>query len=93
MIEFVQGAPYITLLMLAIWVATFGALTHLTYGVQSYTALMAGITFVVVVIPCIFAPEQYNELAMARVNCTFIGVAVITLPSSLFTPHADRNFV
>ncbi|MGH8812418.1 MAG: hypothetical protein ACREXO_10450, partial [Advenella sp.] len=32
MIHFIQGAPYAALLMLALWVAVFGALTHLLYG-------------------------------------------------------------
>lgn len=77
--------------MLALWVAVFGALTHLLYGVQSYAALMAGITAVVVVIPCMFAPENYMQLALARVECTFIGVLMITLSSALLTPNADRD--
>jgi len=91
MIHFIQDAPYASLLMLALWVAVFGALTHLLYGVQSYAALMAGITAVVVVIPCMFAPENYIQLALARVECTFIGVVMITLSSALFTPNADRD--
>ncbi|PJX27632.1 hypothetical protein CAP48_00065 [Advenella sp. S44] len=91
MIHFIQDAPYAALLMLALWVAVFGALTHLLYGVQSYAMLMAGITAVVVVIPCLFAPENYMQLALARVECTFIGVIMITLSSALFTPNADRD--
>lgn len=91
MIQFVQDAPYATLLMLSLWVALFGALTHLIYGVQSYAALMAGITAVVMVIPCMFVPEHYEQLAIARVLCTFIGVVVISLSSAIFTPHADLD--
>lgn len=91
MIQFVQDAPYATIAMLAVWIAVFGALTHLIYGVKSYAALMAGITAVVVVIPCMFVPQHYQELALARVACTFIGVITITLSSALLTPHADRS--
>mgnify|MGYP000873560190 CR=1 FL=1 len=91
MIHFIQDAPYAALLMLALWVAVFGALTHLLYGVHSYAALMAGITAVVVVVPCMFAPEHYMQLALARVECTFIGVIMITLSSALLTPNADRD--
>src|SRR5690606_724589 len=87
----IQDAPYASLLMLALWEAVFGALTDLQYGVQSYAALMAGITAVVVVTPCILAPENYIQLALARVECTFIGVVMITLSSALFTPNADRD--
>src|SRR5690606_41083673 len=46
---------------------------------------------VVVVMPCMFAPENYMQLALARVECTFIGVLMITLSSALFTPNADRD--
>jgi len=90
MIQFMHDAPYFALLMLAFWVAIFGALTHLIYGVRSYAMLMAGITAVVVVVPSMFVPEHYVELAVARVECTFIGVIMITVSSALFTPTADR---
>ena len=90
MIQLMHEAPYLALLMLALWVAIFGALTHLIHGVRSYAVLMAGITAVVVVVPSMFVPEHYVELAIARVECTFIGVIVITISSALFTPSADR---
>src|SRR5690606_34542600 len=68
MVHFVQVAPYASLRMLALWVAVFGAVAHVLYGVHSYGALMAGITAVVGVVPCMFAPENYMQLALARVE-------------------------
>ncbi len=90
MIQFVASAPYLTFALLAIWVGVAGGLSHLIYGVRSYAALMAGVTAVVVVVPCLFAPENYMYLAAARVECTFIGVVLITLSSALLTPRADK---
>ncbi len=83
--------PYLALGLLAIWVGIFAGLTHLLYGVHSYAALLSGITAAVVIIPSMFQPDAYIELALARVICTLIGVIVITVVAWFFTPESDLD--
>lgn len=83
--------PYLALSLLAIWVGLFAGITHLLHGVHSYAALLSGITAAVVIIPSMFQPEAYLELAIARVICTIIGVLVITIVAWFFTPDSDLD--
>ena len=82
---------FLALGLLAIWVGIFAGLTHLLYGVHSYAALLSGITAAVVIIPSMFQPDAYIELALARVICTLIGVIVITVVAWFFTPESDLD--
>ena len=77
--------------LLAAWVAVCAALTHILRGVHSYGALLSGMTAGVVVIPSLLAPTQSLALAVARVECTLIGVVVVTLVTGLFTPKSRRQ--
>ncbi|MCP3097994.1 FUSC family protein [Myxococcus sp. K15C18031901] len=83
--------PYLQLLGLGGVVALGAGLTHVLRGVQSYGAMMAGMTAAIVVLPSLFAPSHSLELALARIACTLIGVLVVTLVTGLFTPEARRE--
>lgn len=84
------GDPLPTLVALGFWMAAGAGATRLIRGTASYAPLMAGMTAAVVVLPSLFAPDQSIALAMARVECTLIGVVVVTLVTGLFTPPARR---
>ncbi len=58
---------------------------------HSYVALLSGITAAVVIIPSMFQPDAYFELAVERVVCTLIGVIVITIGAWFFTPESDLD--
>ncbi len=83
--------PYLQIALLSAWVAAGAALTHLLPGARAYGALLAGMTAAVVVLPSVLAPGHAWALAVARVECTLIGVAVVTLVTGLFTPAARRG--
>ncbi|MEH3085071.1 MAG: FUSC family protein [Xylophilus ampelinus] len=83
--------PYLQVALLSAWVGAGAALTHLLPGVRAYGALLAGMTAAVVVLPSVLAPGHAGALAVARVECTLIGVAVVTLVTGLFTPAARRD--
>lgn len=79
------------LALLAVWIAVCAALTHIVRGVHSYGALLSGMTAGVVVIPSLLAPTETLALALARVECTLIGVVVVTVVTGLFTPKSRRQ--
>ncbi len=91
MLHVSAGHPYALLALLGIWVALNAAFTHVFRGVLSYGAMMAGMTAAVVVLPSVTAPEHMLALAAARVECTLIGVVVVTLVTGFFTPHSRRG--
>ncbi|MES2533560.1 MAG: FUSC family protein [Pseudomonadota bacterium] len=91
MLHVAAGHPYALLALLGVWVALNAAFTHIFRGVLSYGAMMAGMTAAVVVLPSVTAPEHMLALAAARVECTLIGVVVVTLVTGFFTPHSRRD--
>jgi uncharacterized membrane protein YccC len=82
--------PLLTLAALSVWIAASSALTHILRRVHAYFALMAGITAGVVVLPSLLAPDHTFEIALARVECTLIGVFMVTVIAGMFTPAAQR---
>lgn len=80
--------PHVQLLLLALWIAVNAGLTHVLRGVLGYAALLAGMTAAVVVIPSVLMPSDSMDIAMARVQCTLIGVAVSTVVLALLTPES-----
>lgn len=80
--------PLAHLLALALWIALNAGLTHVLRGVLAYAALLAGMTTAIVVIPSVLTAAPSIELAMARVECTLIGVAVSTLVLAVLTPES-----
>ncbi|ESQ80351.1 FUSC family protein [Asticcacaulis sp. YBE204] len=83
--------PYAAILCLALWVAVNAGLTHILRGVHGYGALMGGMTAAIVVLPSLVAPQTALHVAEARVICTLIGVAVVTLVTGFFTPVSPRD--
>ncbi|MDR3412024.1 MAG: FUSC family protein [Formivibrio sp.] len=81
--------PYAQLVLLATWIALNAGLTHVLRGVTSYGALLAGMTAAVVVIPSLLAPSMTMELALARVDCTLIGVIVSAVVLAILTPESS----
>jgi uncharacterized membrane protein YccC len=87
----VVGAPLLVLSILGFWIALCAGLTHILRGTQSYGALLAGMTAAIVILPTILAPDRAFDVAIARVECTLIGVVVVTLVVGLFTPVSARS--
>lgn len=83
--------PFMVLAVLSLWVAVNSGLTHILRKVHSYIALMTGITAAVVVLPSLLLPGHSSEIALARVECTLIGVVMVTVITGLFTPNVQRN--
>ncbi len=84
-------SSYAQLVMLALWVGVCAAFTHILRGVHSYGALLSGLSAGVVVIPSLLEPGDSLALAVARIECTLIGVVVVTLVTGLFTPSSRRE--
>lgn len=80
------GPALVHLVVLALWIAFSAGLTHVLIGVQGYAATVAGMTAAIVVIPSVLTSAASMDLAMARVECTLIGVIVGTLVLALLTP-------
>jgi len=90
-ILYLSDNAYLQLALLGCVVAVGGGLTHLLRGVHSYAAMMAGMTAAVVLLPSVLTPQNSSELAIARVECTLIGVVVVTLVMGWFTPGSRRD--
>lgn len=86
-----HDSPAMQLVLLAAVIALFAGTTHLLRGAKAYAALMAGMTAAVVVIPSALSPLDSWALALARVECTLIGVLAVTLVLWLFTPKTRRG--
>jgi uncharacterized membrane protein YccC len=79
---------YVQIVLLALWIALNAGVTHVLRGVHSYAALLAGMTAAIVVIPSLVSPAGAMAIALARVDCTLIGVAVGSLVMALQTPES-----
>ncbi len=79
--------PAAQLAALAFWIALTAGLTHLLRGMHGYAAVLAGMTAAIVVAPsALLAQTASMEIALARVECTLIGVVVGTLVLAWLTP-------
>ncbi|MFL1453996.1 FUSC family protein [Marinobacter sp. GN3S48] len=82
---------YVIAILLASLAALSAGLTHVLRGPQAYASLMTGITAAVVVIPALASDLPSIGLAIARIECTLIGVASVTLIMGVFTPPSPRE--
>jgi uncharacterized membrane protein YccC len=89
-ILWLSAQPTVVLALLALWVALNSGLTRILRGVRSYGALMAGITAAVVALPSLLDPGHSLNIAVARVECTLIGVLVVTFVTGAATPESPR---
>ncbi len=81
--------PAVVLACLGLWIAGWTAVLHLMRGVHSYGAMLAGMTAAVVLLPSLLHPAHGPALALARVECTLIGVLVVTFVTALWTPRSS----
>lgn len=86
-----QGSSLLQLMLLAAVIALCTGMRHLLRSTPDYAWLMAGMTSAVVVIPSALSPQDNWMLALARVECTLIGVLAVTLVLWLFTPKTRRT--
>ncbi|HEY1083081.1 MAG TPA: FUSC family protein [Prosthecobacter sp.] len=75
----------------AAWIGLCAAGIHLLRGVHAYGALMGGITAAIVILPAALDPMHSMDRALARVECTLIGVVAVTLVTGFFTPASGRQ--
>jgi uncharacterized membrane protein YccC len=87
----IPASPYVVLALLGVWIALASGLTHLLRGVHYYGALMGAMTAAIVVLPSIWTPDTALAIAAARVECTLIGVVVVTLVTGFLTPESKRQ--
>lgn len=78
--------PYLDVALLAACVAVSAGLAQVLRGTPAYGAMMIGMSAAVVILPSVLAPDGGWGLAIARTECTIIGVVVVTLITGLFTP-------
>lgn len=83
--------PTILLALLGLWVALNATATLFLRGVLSYGTLMSGMTAAIVILPSVLSPEHSRAIGLARVECTLIGVVVVTLVTGLWTPASPRE--
>ncbi len=83
--------PIVLLALLGLWVAFNATATLLLRGVLSYGTLMSGMTAAIVILPSVLSPEHSRAIGLARVECTLIGVVVVTLVTGLWTPSSPRE--
>lgn len=80
--------PAVQIVVLSLWIAINAGLIHVLRGGAGYGAMLAGMTAAVVVIPSLLSPSGSMALAVARVECTLIGVIVATVVLALLTPES-----
>lgn len=85
------GDPYLLLALLGLWVALNAGLVKILRGVHGYGAMLSGMTAAIVVLPSVLQPGHTLALAVARVECTLIGVATVTVVTGLWTPASPRQ--
>ena len=78
-------------ILLAVIAGVAAGMTHVLRGPQAYASLMTGITAAVVVIPALVSDGPPIGFAVARIECTLIGVASVTLIMGVFTPPSPRK--
>lgn len=83
------GGALAQVALLSGWVAAMAGLTHLLRGVSSYGALLAGMTAAIVVLPELYATAGAAGVALARVECTLVGVLVSTAVLAWLTPNSE----
>ncbi|WP_028310818.1 FUSC family protein [Derxia gummosa] len=83
--------PWIAFALLGAVVGASALTVHTLRGLGAYGALLTGMTAAVVVLPTVLVPSHTLDLALARVECTLIGVVVVTIVTGLFTPEAARD--
>ncbi len=79
-------SPYVQLALMGGWMAAMTGTNHVLRGVQGYWALLAGLTASIVVLPTVLHGGVSLVTAVSRVECTLIGVVVVTLVTGLLTP-------
>ncbi|PJR68154.1 FUSC family protein [Raoultella sp. T31] len=73
----------ISILFITIFVTIF--LMRTSHGAKGYAPQMTAVTIVIILIPALFFKQHAWALALSRIECTFIGVIVVTLITSRFT--------
>ncbi|RUS66774.1 p-hydroxybenzoic acid efflux pump subunit AaeB [Saezia sanguinis] len=86
-------APHalLQIVLLSLWATVCAGAMHLIKGIYPYGVMLAGITAGVVVLPSALTNSYQPDLAWSRVLCTLIGVLVVTIVMSFYTPKASRR--
>jgi len=87
----VTREPIALILALGIWIAGCAFTAQVLRGVHAYGALLCGMTAAVVLCPAFLDPNHTRELALARIECTLIGVVFASLLPGMLSPDSRRS--
>ncbi|WP_158515687.1 FUSC family protein [Pararhizobium polonicum] len=82
---------WLALTCFSVWILAMTACIPMMRGVHGYAPLLAAMTAAIIVIPALLHPVNALELALARVNCTFIGFVVGFALGFYLTPRSDAQ--
>ncbi|MBT0652427.1 FUSC family protein [Geobacter luticola] len=84
-------SPVTLTIALSLWIAGCVVIGNLSYGLRSYSCLLAGYTCSVIAILGYQDPPNLHDLAFGRIAGTFIGIIVATTSTLLFTPRQSKG--
>ena len=87
---FAQGS-FAQIVVMTLWMSLCAAAMHIFKGIYPYAILLCGFTVPAVVLPSALTETYQPELGWSRVICTLIGVVVVTVVMSFYTPKASRK--
>lgn len=82
---------FLQIVVMTLWMSVCAAAMHIFKGIYPYAILLSGYTVPAVVLPSALTETYQPELGWARVVCTLIGVVVVTVVMSVYTPKASRK--
>lgn len=87
LIVLLSQAPELLLLSLALWLSVCAGASTFARGYKDYGAVLAGYTCAVVTMSAAATPELIFRLAVTRVLCITIGMAVAIIVIVVMLPH------
>ncbi|MVT04096.1 hypothetical protein CD006_15915 [Enterobacter sp. 10-1] len=78
-----QAWIIIALISLTIFITIFAM--RISLGTKGYAPQMMAVTIIIILVPALMLKHHAWELALSRIQCTFIGVIVVTIITTRFT--------
>jgi len=78
-----QAWIIIAIISLTVFIAIF--MMRISQGTKGYAPQMMAVTIIIILAPALMHTQYAWELALSRIQCTFIGVIVVTLITARYT--------